>query len=373
MTRFVFSALCCLTVLHGIAQASQQDDLEKLRKRITTLQRELEKNSESKSEAVDALRESERAISDSNRRLGELARRQADASRSLVQLQEQSRQLSQSMQEEQLMLNRLLYQQYLGGKQEYLKLLLDARDPNQTARELQYYEYIARSRANWLKALRSKLQRLNSVTAQAREKSVEIAALQQEAQTQRQRLENEKHSRQQTLGQLARQIKQQHKEIGRLQRDENRLSGLVEKLAHMIAQPKGSQVFHSLKGRLVLPVKGKPANQFGARRPDTRVPWKGWFVRAASSQPVRAVASGSVVYADWLRGFGNLMIIDHGDGYMSLYGNNETLYKQVGEEVRGGETIADVGNSGGNEDSGLYFELRHEGKPLDPALWISRR
>lgn len=373
MTRFACFVLCCCALLPGTAQASRQDDLEKLRERIAALQRDLEKNSESKSEAADALRQSERAISNSNRRLAELARRQAEASHTLGQMKEQLRQLEQSMQDEQLMLNRLLYQQYLGGKQEYLKLLLDARDPNQTARELQYYEYIARSRATWLKALRGKLQRLNSITAQAREKSAEITLLQQEAQSQRQHLEKEKRSRQQTLNQLAHQIKLQRKEMGRLQRDENRLSNLVEKLAHMIAQPKGSQVFRSLKGKLALPVKGKPSNQFGARRPDSPVLWKGWFVRAPASQPVRAVASGGVVYADWLRGFGNLLIIDHGDGYMSLYGNNETLYKQVGEEVRGGDTIADVGNSGGNEDSGLYFELRHESKPLDPMKWLAAK
>jgi septal ring factor EnvC (AmiA/AmiB activator) len=98
--------------------------------------------------------------------------------------------------------------------------------------------------------------------------------------------------------------------------------------------------------------------------------WTGWFLRASSSQPVKAIAGGLVVYADWLRGFGNLLIIDHGQGYMSLYGNNETLYKQVGETLHGGDIIATVGSSGGNADSGLYFELRFEGKPFDPGKWV---
>jgi septal ring factor EnvC (AmiA/AmiB activator) len=100
--------------------------------------------------------------------------------------------------------------------------------------------------------------------------------------------------------------------------------------------------------------------------------WKGLFLRASASQSVKAVAAGRVVFADWLRGFGNLLIVDHGDGYMSLYGNNETLLKQVGDTLRGGDTIAAVGNSGGNEESGLYFELRHEGNPIDPMKWVSR-
>jgi septal ring factor EnvC (AmiA/AmiB activator) len=127
-----------------------------------------------------------------------------------------------------------------------------------------------------------------------------------------------------------------------------------------------------LKGKLVLPVKGNITNKFGAPRPDSHVLWKGLFVRAEASQPVKSVAAGRVVFADWLRGFGNLLIIDHGNGYMSLYGNNETLLKQVGDALHGGDTIASVGNSGGNEESGLYFELRHEGNPLDPVKWIAR-
>jgi septal ring factor EnvC (AmiA/AmiB activator) len=373
VTRGVCFTFFCFILFADTAQASQQDDLERLHKRIGNLQQELEKAGESKSEAADALRDSERAISTSSRKLNELAHHQVEANRALNQLNGQSRQLEHDMQTEQNLLSRLLYQQYLGGKQEFLKLLLDSRDPNQTARELQYFEYIARSRAAWLKTLRDKLQRLQSLTAQARIKSREIATLQADERTQRQHLESDKRIRQQTLVKIAHQMKQQRREIGRLQRDENRLSHLVDKLAHMLSQPKGSIAFKSLKRRLQLPVKGKPDNKFGSPRPDSNVLWKGWFLRAETNQPVRAIASGSVVYADWLRGFGNLMIVDHGDGYMSLYGNNETLYKQVGEEIRGGDTIADVGNSGGNEDSGLYFELRHEGKPLDPAQWISRK
>ena len=122
-----------------------------------------------------------------------------------------------------------------------------------------------------------------------------------------------------------------------------------------------------------MPVKGGLANQFGTQRPDSTVQWKGLFLRTSAGQAVKAVAAGRVVFADWLRGFGNLLIVDHGNGYMSLYGNNETLYKQVGDVLRGGDTVAAVGNSGGNENSGLYFELRHEGKALDPMKWLATK
>ncbi|MDE2310716.1 MAG: peptidoglycan DD-metalloendopeptidase family protein [Betaproteobacteria bacterium] len=389
MSVYLRLALLCLSLVAGIgsAHASRQDELENLRKRITSLQQELEKTSESKSEVADALRESERAISNSNRRLAELAQQQRTAGHTLVQLQQQALQLEREIQGQQMLLGKMLYQQYLGGKQEYLRLLLNNHDPNQVAREMQYYEYIARSRAAWLKTLRSNLAQLNTVTTQTRQKSAEIAALQEEQRLQKQTLEKDKRTHQQVLGKIALQLKQQRREIGRLQRDENHLARLVEKLSRMLAQPKGKGLFSNdnlpddrfdgspfeqLKGRLALPVKGEVSGKFGATRPDSTVLWKGLFLRAAANQAVKAVAAGRVVFADWLRGFGNLLIIDHGKGYMSLYGNNETLYKQVGDVLRGGDTIAAVGNSGGNEDSGLYFELRHEGKPLDPMKWITR-
>lgn len=388
MTRFARNALLCLCLVASIgsASAARQDKLEQLRKRISSLQQELEKTSESKSEVADSLRDSERAISDSKRKLAELAQQQSTAQSTLRQLQLQAQQLEADMQGQQVRLGKLLYQQYTGGSQEYLKLLLDGRDPNQTARDMQYYEYIARSRAAWLKSLRTDLAQLREVAVQTRQKSAEIASLQTEQAKQRRGLEQDKRARQQVLRKISAQLKQQRREISRLQRDEKRLAQLVERLSRMLAQPKGKEQFRNdslpddsfggspfdaLKGKLHLPVKGVVSNRFGSRRPDSTVLWKGLFLRAAAEQPVKAVAAGRVVFADWLRGFGNLLIIDHGKGYMSLYGNNDTLYKQVGDEVHGGDTVAAVGNTGGNADSGLYFELRHEGKPLDPMQWVA--
>jgi len=385
LVRLLFAIVCLVT--GSTAHASQQQELENLRKRISTLQQDFEKTNESKSEAADALRESERNISTSNRKLNELALQQNSANRALELFHQQSSQLEKEMANEQMQLSKLLYQQYLGGKQEYLKLLLNNHDPNQVARELQYYDYIARNRATWLKSLRDKLHKIQAVSLQAQEKSKEIAELQSEEHSQRQHLENEKHLRQQTLDKFAKQLKQQRREIGRLQHDENRLSQLVEKITKILARPSSpnqanneklpdssydGKPFATLKGKLALPVKGNIANRFGSPRPDSTVLWKGLFVRAANNQAIKAVAAGRVVFADWLRGFGNLLIIDHGNGYMSLYGNNETLFKQVGDVLHGGDTIASVGNSGGNDESGLYFELRHEGVALDPTKWMSR-
>lgn len=381
--------LLCLCLVTGInsAYALQQDELDNLRKHISALQKELEKTSESQSEAADELRESERAISHGKRKLAELSLQHRAADHTLGSLRQQAQQLERDMQSQQAMLGKLLYQQYLGGKQEYFKLLLNNHDPDQAAREMRYYEYIARGRSIWLNKLRINLAQLNEIVQQTQHKSGEIAALQEEENVQQKILEKDKLARQHVISQFAQQLKQQRHEIGRLQRDENRLSQLVAKLSKILTRQKGKGVFSNdklpdnrfdgkpfeqLKGKLTLPVMGEVVNKFGSARPDSTVLWRGLLLRAASGQPVKSVAAGRVVFADWLRGFGNLLIIDHGKGYMSLYGNNETLYKQVGDILRGGDTVAAVGNSGGNENSGVYFELRHRGVPLDPINWIAR-
>ena len=370
------------------AYADQKQDLERLRQRISTLQQEMEKTSDSKSETADALRESERAISNSNRILYQLSKQQRQANQVLGQFRQQTSEVTHEMQEQQVLLGQLLNQQYLGGKQEYLKLLLNNQDPNQAARELQYYEYIARSRAAWLDKMRGNLSKLSAVASQAQQKHLELEAMQAEQALQKKNLLRDKQSHQQVLKKIAMQLKHQRQEIGRLQRDENRLTKLLENLTQIVAEPAKAApsqnrqptiepiritAFLSLKGKLPLPVKGTISNKYGSKRPDSPVLWRGLFIKAAASQMVYAVAPGRVIYADWLRGFGNLLIIDHGQSYMSLYGNNESLLKQVGDELQGGDTIAAIGNSGGNENYGLYFELRYEGKPLDPAKWIKGR
>lgn len=375
MTAAVRTFLIAFLLLAGTAHADKQQDLEKLRKRIAALQQEVEKASETQSEAADELRESERAISDSNRRLRSLGERQQQANRELQQLQQRESAMQREMQGQQALLGRLLYQQYLdGGEQEYLRLLLNNDDPNQVARELHYHTYIVRNRAATLRSLRSGLQRQQAVTEQARQKRDEIAALRAEEQQQRSGLEKEKRTHAQTLQKISQQLKKQRSEIGRLQKNENRLSQLVAKLANMLPEDRLRETpFRTLKGKLALPVKGSVRNRYGERRPESTLAWTGWLVRATAGQPVKAVAAGSVVYADWLRGFGNLIIVDHGQGYMSLYAFNETLYKQVGDALKAQDTIAAVGSSGGNADSGLYFELRFEGKPFDPKPWMKKR
>ncbi len=381
--------LCLLSITWtGIAYAGKQEELENLRRRIGALQQELEKTNESKSEVADALRESERAISNSKRELAALSNQQREADRKLGALESDAKRLSKNIAGQQSLLGELLYQQYLGGKQEYLKLLLNNQNPNQLARELTYYQYIARNRAVWLNSMRGDLDALNTVSEETRAQREQLASLRTEQQAQNKALEKEQSARKQMLGNISKQLRQQRKEIGRLQHNEQRLSQLVEKITKMLAQPKSRSLFRNndlpddrfdgepfdkLKGKLALPVTGEITNRFDDPRPESTVRWKGLFLRTAKEQAVKVVASGRVVFADWLRGFGNLIIVDHGNGYMSLYGNNETLYKQVGDVLHGGDTLAATGNSGGNENYGLYFELRHKSKPLNPVAWLAAK
>lgn len=388
MIRALFLPLLCALLLSGHAHAGKQEELDNLRQRIAEMQRDLEKTSESKSEAADALRESERAISNSNRELATLSEQQREADRKLATLQTEAQRLSGDIAGQQSRLGELLYRQYLDGQQDYLKLLLNNQDPNQAARDLTYYRYIARNRAAWLSSMRGNLEALDAVSRSTREQREQLAGLRAEQLAQKKTLEKEQRARQQMLGKISQQLRQQRREIGRLQRNEQRLAQLVEKIAKMLARPKSRSLFRNndlpddrfdgepfgqLKGKLTLPVAGTVTNRFGDTRPDSTVRWKGLFLRTSAGQSVKAIAAGRVVFADWLRGFGNLIILDHGKGYMSLYGNNETLYKQVGDVLRGGETLASVGNSGGNEDYGLYFELRHESRPLDPMDWLAAK
>jgi len=377
--------LFALAAFAAPAQAAQKEELEELRGRIGELQKQLADSEESKAEAGDALRESERAVSETNRKLYQLAEQRRQVNAALTKLRSRARTVEADIAAEQATLSNLLYQQYVTGQSDAVKLVLNREDPNEIARQLHYLGYVSRARAELLASLRYNLANLEKLAGDTRDKSAELRALQNEEASQKRRLEKEKGERQHVYTRVSSEIAQSRKQLSTLKRDEERLTRLIERLAKEVARKKpgkritnqalpsadsGSGPFRKLKGRLRLPVLGELMNRFGSQRKDSGLSWKGLFISAEPGREVKAIAGGRVVYADWLRGFGNLMIVDHGDGYMSLYGNNEALLKQVGDETRAGDTIAAIGNSGGNPDSGLYFELRYQGKPFDPLPWV---
>ncbi len=374
-----------LTAQPAGAQTTQKKELEELRGRIEALQKELERSEESRAEAADALRESERAISRTNRQLFEIAQQRRPLTAALARPQDKARQLAARIGSERERLEKLLYRQYVAGQPETLRLMLNRQDPNETARQLHYLGYVSRARAELIAGLRADLRRLDELAEAATRKSADLRALERAESEEKRRLVGEEAKRKQVLSRVSNDINRQRREISTLRQNEQRLTRLIERLAEEAERRRKSTgvrnsklpddsvagaAFRKLKGRLRLPVIGELMNRYGSPRQDGGLSWKGLFIAARPGQDVKAVASGQVVYADWLRGFGNLLILDHGGGYMSLYGNNEALLRQVGDELRAGDTLASVGNSGGNPDSGLYFELRYQGKPFDPMPWV---
>jgi septal ring factor EnvC (AmiA/AmiB activator) len=215
----------------------------------------------------------------------------------------------------------------------------------------------------------------------------DLAAIETRIRGDRELLLKERRDHRRLLERIAGEIRNAKKRIQMLLADESRLTRLVEEIGKvLVARPgagyarvtavpeagsRGSTAtFSTLKGSLRLPVRGELAGRFGTQRPEGGISAKGLFIRAPEGEPVRAVGTGRVVYSDWMRGFGNLLIVDHGQSYLSIYANNESLLKQVGENVTAGETLATTGASGGNEETGLYFELRHLGRAFDPLRWV---
>ena len=368
-----------------IAQSEQKKELKELRNRIEALQKELEKSESSKADAADALRDSERAISESNRRLFELTNERKRINARIKELQQQSDELTRRIDKERESLTNLIHRQYLAGQPESLRLLLNRQDANETARQLHYFTYISKARAKLIASLRASLDELDKVTEQVQAQSERLARLEKDETKEKRALQQQKRARQEVLSKASDDIARQRNQITKLKEDEQRLTTLIKKLAQEAERRRrearlknqslpdaslNNSAFRKLKGRLRLPVIGELTNRYGRPRKDTGLSWKGLFIAAKEGDEVKAIAPGEVVYADWLRGFGNLLILDHGSGYMSLYGNNEALYRRVGDRLNAGDTVASVGNSGGSEESGLYFELRHNGKPFDPLPWV---
>jgi septal ring factor EnvC (AmiA/AmiB activator) len=463
-----------------------------LQQKLTALKKDISKTESAKDDAADTLAESEQAISDANRALRDLQQEQGETHGKLQQLSTEHERLTATVARQKQQLAKLLREHYVAGNEDRIKLLLSGDNPNRINRDLQMMAYVSQAQARLLDALRANLKAVEDNQAQAQNANDELEEIAQEQIQQKSRLEQEKTRRAALLSSLSQKLVAQRKEAGNVERDEQRITGLVDKLNKLIeeqaiaaaaekkrqeqlaaaraaakakadaekkaqllaqaqarakaaaaaqaererlakananksgtikpAQPSArpaapvklepidadepkvaarpaptptpaptpveeparpparaadialapaapAGAFASLKGQLRTPVSGQVAARFGTKR-GQGPSWKGVFIRAAEGADVRAVAGGRVVFAEWLRGFGNLIIVDHGGQYMSIYGNNQALLKRAGDLVKSGDPIASAGNSGGNEESGLYFELRHQGTAFDPAGWV---
>jgi murein hydrolase activator len=386
---------------------SKKSELDALKQRLQSLQHEFRAAEEHRTEAADELRQSERNISEAMRQLRELEQEQRRANAELTALQEASAATEKRIEQQQESLSEAIRAAHQRGQSDALKLMLSGRDPNQTARDLRYLASLSRAQLELIESLKTDLAKLEQLKTEASNKSAILAELREARLKEQKKLQSEKSDREKLLSKLAAQIKKQRGEIATLKRDEQRMTQLVERLNRLVAEkaarekaarekaaksakaptksaagrPLGvntrtpepfqtDKPFSRLKGSLHLPVKGELMNRFGTPREEGGVSWKGLFIRATQGSVVKAIAAGQVVFSEWLRGFGNLIIVDHGEGYMSLYSNNESLYKQVGDLVQPGDAIASVGNSGGQSNSGLYFEMRHQSRPINPMHWV---
>lgn len=409
--------LISLLLAGALASAAQPTaDLQELRGQIQNVQKQLAATESDRDNVSDTLKQSEQAISDANRTLESLLTQQRELSRSTQDLANSIANKQREVSLRQAQVARLFRQRYQAGSPAAWQLWLNAENPNYLARNRRYAEYWAQSQQKTLTALKATTTELNRLLGNARNQQQQLLQV-ADAQKQQQRiLISEKKTREHALSLLSRQIANQKQQLGKLQRDEKRLTDLMARLAELAKtraeqkakrdllalrpkpsaqtannknaqknrataitvekapanpiSPSNGLGFASLKGRLHLPINGELANRYGQNRPEGGA-WKGVFIRSAPGKTVTSIAAGEVVFADWLRGFGNLIIIDHGGAYMSLYGYNETLLKQVGDTVNAGDRIAVTGASGGQNEPGLYFEIRFQGRPVDPLSWAS--
>jgi septal ring factor EnvC (AmiA/AmiB activator) len=434
---------------------------EALRNRLEALKKDIAEQEEAKSDAADALKESEQTISRTNRRLTELSAAQAKARAELDAKNSQIATQEAVLARRQDNLGDLLRKQYATGGITPWSALLSGDDPQRLGRNLSYLGYVSQARAAAVVDLRSELEQLNQLRNQADNRRAELDTLAKEESRQREELLKQSAERRKVMDTISAQLDSQRKEATAVARDEQRLSRVIDDLTRMLARqaeearqkriaeqkrredearrvaaaaaaearraeaaakaqaqaqararaeaarqgrtpppepppvavrpappppPPETAVarnddvpdaslsgqFEKLRGRLRLPVRGDVVGRFGSPRGEGGS-WRGVFIRAGEGTTVHAVAPGKVVFADWLRGFGNLVIVDHGSQYLSIYGNNQSILKHVGDSISSGDVIANVGATGGQSESGLYFELRFRGAPFDPLKWTALR
>ncbi len=372
------AALCAgyPRVSTGAEEHSYAAQLERLRARIQVLTTDIERDKTKRDTTQEALNTVEREIANINTQLlntrNQLKQRGQRIQWLTADYQRHQQRLSQQTDK----FGRLVYATYVMGRQGYIKMLLNQEDPARLGRAITYYRYFARARAQQIEQINQTLATLQNLKTRLDTENRELQELEKSQIHSRTTLHERRRERELLLGRLDQRIVTQGQELDSLRRNERRLQRLLDELTAMMrdvpAESRADTQFSQMRGKLHLPVRGRIGARFNQRKKGN-MRWNGLFLNAREDQAVRAVFHGRIAFADWLRGFGLLLIIDHGDGYMSLYSHNKVLYKQVGDWVETGEPVAAVGTSGGLAKAGLYFEIRHNGKPRNPLIWCSAK
>jgi len=353
------------------SEADYQRSLKTLKTQMGSLGKELNRAKGDRGALQNELQTAEQSIGKLNRTLTQTQKKQDTQTRKLHQLRNQRTSLRSDKKAQESHISEQIRAAYKLGQQGNIKLLLNQEAPEDLSRILRYYDYFLEARAEKLDAYRHTLHELDQLEPKIEHESQALGKTKQALLLQRKALNTNQDQRKTVLARLSKTIKTKDAKLKKLSQDQNRLQQLLQKVATAIANlpVKGVSVRKKL-GALNLPVSGKIAQSFGAPRADGKMRWNGLLITAAEGSDVSAIHHGQVVFSDYLKSYGLLLIIDHGNGYMSLYAHNQSLLRDTGDWIEAGEVIAAVGNSGGQSRTGLYFELRHKGKPINPVNWF---
>jgi murein hydrolase activator len=353
---------------------SRSKDLREIQRQVESLSRELTEQQADREALLEELEAREREVAVAAVRGRELALAVAEQTRVAEALRVRHLEETEALEHELAVWADLVRTAYVMGRADRLRLLLNQEDTAQASRILSYFAYLNREQLRRITAIQTRVERLTRLAHEADREAARLIELAARQETARQRLEAAKRERSEVLSRLESSIAGRSEDLQVLERDAESLRLLVEHLRQRAQIRAELEIerdpFPARKGRLAWPLlQGDVLAEFGAPKDDSELRWDGVLLAAREGEEVRAVHDGRVLHADWLRGFGLLLVIDHGEGYMSIYGHNEALLKEAGEWVSTGEVIALSGNSGGRGEPVLYFAIRHNGKPQDPAGW----
>ena len=370
----IFGCLCFGLASVGAEQTPQQarEHLQRLRQQVEAVQMQLSRERGDLDDAEAALRESEKAVAKAVRDLNRHRQAVADQRHKLAELRGEATTLAEALAADRRRLAEQVRLAHRLGGQSALEVLLAQEDPGAISRMLVYYDYVNRARTERMARLSRRLERLAELRRRAREEAEALARMQAEQARKVGRLKSAREKRQTTLAALKGRVGDRLEELAELERHEARLGSLVAALQRS-PSVRASPPDGDSEVRAGWPVEGSVLAEYGSPRRGGRLRWHGLLIGAAEGAEVKAAAAGRVVFADWLPHYGLVLIVQHARGYLTLYGHNQALYKNVGDKVAADEVIARVGVSGGRQQAALYFEVRKSGKPVDPAVWLSAR
>lgn len=346
--------------------------LEQLQARIKRISREISTDNQRKNSLQQELKKAEVKMGRLQSDMADNERAIAASKEELVSLREQTAEQEKARDKQQARIALELKTAWQLGQQSQVKVLLNQESPHTVARAMAYYRYFFQARNELVASYRETLVQLQELEQRIATTLEQLAGQQAQLAQQQTQLVTAQATRAQAVAKLSDSIDSKEEQLKQMQRNRKELEDLIaaiEKAVTDLDVPDDYQPFKSAKGKMPWPLAGQRTNHYGRPRNEGKMRWQGMTIPAKEGTPVSSIHHGRVVYADWLRGSGLLMIIDHGNGYMSLYAHNQSLLREVGEWVSAGTPISTVGNSGGQERSALYFEIRHQGKPTNPGGW----